>query len=79
MSVDAITTSACLSIERACSRSKVSASSWLWVTRLGGTRMLPLVSVPDVTMNFFIQFVCWTLANDRSSLQLDMLLVLPLS
>ena len=57
VSGDAITTSACLSIERACSRSKVSASSWLWVTRLEGTQMLPLVSVPDVTMNFFSLFV----------------------
>ena len=57
VSGDAITTSACLSIERACSRSKVSASSWLWVTRLGGTQMLPLVSVPDVTMYFFSLFV----------------------
>ena len=53
VSGDAITTSACLSIESSCSRSKVSASSWLWVTRLEGTQMLPLVVVPDVTMNFF--------------------------
>ena len=60
VSGDAITTSACLSIESACSRSKVSASSWLWVTRLEGTQMLPLVyvpDVPDVTMNFFSLFV----------------------
>ena len=54
---DAMTTSACLSIDRACNRSKVSASSSLNVTRVEGTQMLPLVSVPDITMNFFSLFV----------------------
>ena len=57
VSGDAIPTSSCLSIERSCNRRMVSASSCLCVTRVEGTQMLPLVSVPDVTMNFFSLFV----------------------
>ena len=37
-------------------RIKVFASSWLCVSRVDGTQVLPLVSVPDGTMNLFNLF-----------------------
>ena len=52
-----MTTSACLLIERVWYRIKVSASSWLCVSRVDGPQVLPLVSVPDVTINVFNLFV----------------------
>ena len=45
--------SACLPIERAWYRIKVSVSSGMCVSWVDGTQVLTLVSLPDVTMNFF--------------------------
>ena len=51
---DVMTTSACLPIESMCPRLLYSL---LCVSRVDGTQVVPLVSVPDITMNFFNLFV----------------------
>ena len=57
---------------------KVSASTWLCVSKVDGTQVLPLVSVPDVTMNFLnvfvgpllwpIVFAAWCVVSSASAL-----------
>ena len=56
------TSSASLRTVRACSETKVSAYSWLWVRSEYGISTLPLVCVPEVTISFFsllLELLLW--------------------